>query len=46
MSENPPDANARYTKVAIILHWSAAALLVAQIGFGWFSGNRAAWYPP
>ena len=27
---------ARYTRGSIVLHWLTAALLAAQIGFGWF----------
>ena len=30
------DAPTRYTLGAIVLHWLVAALLVGQIGFGWF----------
>lgn len=38
---NPGDARAsvRYTRVAMALHWLIAALLAAQIGFGWFLGT-------
>ena len=36
MSESPPHASARYTRVAVVLHWLIAALLLGQIGFGWF----------
>jgi len=27
---------ARYTRIAVLLHWGIAALLFAQIAFGWF----------
>lgn len=27
---------ARYTRVAVVLHWLIALLLLGQIGFGWF----------
>jgi cytochrome b561 len=30
------DAQDRYDKVAITLHWLIALLILAQIGFGWF----------
>ena len=30
------DMTVRYTRVAVVLHWSIAAFLVAQIAFGWF----------
>ncbi|HET9390874.1 MAG TPA: cytochrome b [Steroidobacteraceae bacterium] len=38
---NPGDGSAsvRYTRVAMALHWLIAALLAAQIGFGWFLGT-------
>ena len=30
---------ARYTAVAIILHWSIVVAIVAQIGIGWYMGD-------
>jgi cytochrome b561 len=30
------NTNLRYTRVAIVLHWLIAVLLLAQIAFGWF----------
>jgi cytochrome b561 len=30
---------ARYSKVAIFLHWTLVILLFGQIGFGWFLGD-------
>jgi cytochrome b561 len=39
MSEGSPAASSRYTKVAVVLHWLIAALLLGQIGFGWFLGT-------
>lgn len=47
MKQIPTDATsqgdrgtaASYTRGAIVLHWLIAALLLAQIGFGWFLGT-------
>jgi cytochrome b561 len=36
MSQSPINATTHYTKVAIVLHWLVAALLLGQITFGWF----------
>jgi cytochrome b561 len=36
MSQRPISAITGYTKVAIVLHWLMAALLLGQIAFGWF----------
>jgi cytochrome b561 len=33
------DSAARYTRVAIFLHWALVIALLAQIGFGWFLGD-------
>ncbi|HEY3786893.1 MAG TPA: cytochrome b [Steroidobacteraceae bacterium] len=41
MNEGAHGASRHYTKVAIGLHWLIAALLLAQIGFGWFLGTVA-----
>jgi len=49
---NFPDASARYTKVAVTLHWLIAALVVAQLILGWWMidipkqpvGARAFWF--
>jgi cytochrome b561 len=32
----PPSVPYRYGRVAIVLHWLTAVLILAQIGFGWF----------
>jgi cytochrome b561 len=34
-----PDVPERYGRVAITLHWLIAALIAAQIAFGWFLGE-------
>ncbi len=36
MSQSPINASTHYTKVAVVLHWLIAALLLGQIAFGWF----------
>jgi cytochrome b561 len=37
MSTSPSDAPAgRYTRIAILLHWVVAALVVAQVTWGWW----------
>ena len=49
---NSPDAGARYTKMALTLHWLIAALVVAQLTLGWWMidipkqpvGVRAFWF--
>jgi cytochrome b561 len=33
------DSSARYSKVAVFLHWTLVIALLAQIGFGWFLGD-------
>ena len=46
------DPGARYTKLAVTLHWLIAALVVAQLGLGWWmldipkqpGGVRAFWF--
>jgi cytochrome b561 len=35
------DSAARYSTVAIFLHWALVIALLAQIGFGWFLGDVA-----
>ena len=49
---NSPDVAARYTKVAVTLHWLIAILVVAQLALGWSMigipkepvGVRAYWF--
>ena len=49
---NSIDAGARYTNVAVALHWLIAALVVAQLMLGWWMieipkqpvGVRASWF--
>jgi cytochrome b561 len=36
MSQSRIDTAAHYTRVAIVLHWLIAALLLGQIALGWF----------
>lgn len=33
------EPSARYTKVAVFLHWLLVVAFLAQIGFGWFLGD-------
>lgn len=49
---SPADHGARYDRVAVALHWAMAALLIAQVGLGWWmldlpkqpAGLRAGWF--
>ena len=49
---NPPDSGARYTNVAVALHWLIAVLVVTQLTLGWMMigipkepvGVRAYWF--
>lgn len=36
IDDRPADAEARYTRTAIALHWIIAAAVLAQIPFGWW----------